>query len=137
MGKYIASIIRKRIKPHKDPDVADEHVAAYVLWYKELGPTWLSEQLPYYESRRESDARQKEAERVANLSLEEKHKERLKGLNREYQGVRPAKRDSSRRRVTHCYACQQDLDNSIDIECIACNWILCSCGACGCGYAGL
>ena len=39
-------------------------------------------------------------------------------------------------RVTHCYACKELLDNSIDLECTACNWIICSCGACGCGWKG-
>lgn len=37
-------------------------------------------------------------------------------------------------RVTHCWSCKADLDNSIDLECTACNWIICSCGACGCGW---
>ena len=47
-----------------------------------------------------------------------------------------ALRVSTRRlnhRVTHCYACKAALDNSIKLECTACNWIICSCGACGCG----
>lgn len=39
-------------------------------------------------------------------------------------------------RVTHCYNCQRHLDNSIDIECKACGWIICPCGACGCGWTG-
>lgn len=39
-------------------------------------------------------------------------------------------------RVTHCYACKKPLDNSIDLECVACGWIICKCGACGCGWHG-
>lgn len=35
---------------------------------------------------------------------------------------------------THCYACKDELDSSIDLQCTACRWILCDCGACGCGY---
>ena len=40
------------------------------------------------------------------------------------------------RRVTHCYSCKRTLDNSLDIECKACAWIICPCGACGCGWGG-
>jgi hypothetical protein len=38
------------------------------------------------------------------------------------------------KRVTKCYSCGKPLDNSVELECVACNWILCKCGACGCGY---
>jgi len=37
------------------------------------------------------------------------------------------------RRITHCWSCKGPLDNAFDAECLACNWIVCSCGACGCG----
>jgi hypothetical protein len=37
-------------------------------------------------------------------------------------------------RVTNCYNCMSHLDNAIDVECEACGWIVCACGACGCGY---
>ncbi|MFH1870998.1 MAG: hypothetical protein ABIG36_10300 [Pseudomonadota bacterium] len=50
-----------------------------------------------------------------------------------YQGTAAA-REEKLPRVTHCYKCQQPLDNMIDLECMACKWIICSCGACGCGY---
>lgn len=40
------------------------------------------------------------------------------------------------RRYTHCYKCKKDLDNTIYYECNICKWILCSCGACGCGWKG-
>jgi hypothetical protein len=39
-----------------------------------------------------------------------------------------------RGRITHCYNCKRHLDNSIDVECAGCGWIICECGACGCGY---
>ena len=61
------------------------------------------------------------------------HKAFLKKIGRSYQGV--VRRDESKaRRVTHCYSCQKKLDNSIDSECASCRWIICECGACGCGY---
>jgi hypothetical protein len=39
-----------------------------------------------------------------------------------------------RHRVTHCWNCKEHLDNLFDLECSACGWIICRCGACGCGY---
>lgn len=81
----------------------------------------------------ELEAVRKERERFASLPLTEKHKEILARLGLPYKGLRPA--TPRFRRVTHCYACKDHLDNSVDIECVTCGWILCTCGACGCGYA--
>ena len=39
-----------------------------------------------------------------------------------------------RDRQTHCYSCARTLSSFEDLSCSACNWILCSCGACGCGF---
>lgn len=39
-------------------------------------------------------------------------------------------------RLTHCWKCQRDLSSLDDIECEVCGWLICECGACGCGYAG-
>jgi len=46
-----------------------------------------------------------------------------------------ARRLENRSRATHCYSCRTGLDNSIDVECSKCGWILCACGACGCGWS--
>lgn len=78
-----------------------------------------------------------ESERIAKLTPTERHKEELERLGKKYHGVRQVVRDTRKRRITHCYSCKQPLDNSIDIECISCNWIICKCGACGCGYSGI
>jgi hypothetical protein len=37
-------------------------------------------------------------------------------------------------RVTHCYSCQHGLSSAVNLACKKCRWLLCSCGACGCGY---
>jgi hypothetical protein len=56
----------------------------------------------------------------------------LTSKGRTILGVRKAQ---GKRRITHCYACQEHLDNAVDLECASCNWIICgNCGACGCGY---
>lgn len=36
-------------------------------------------------------------------------------------------------RLTHCWSCKQPLSSFINLECEGCKWIICSCGACGCG----
>lgn len=41
---------------------------------------------------------------------------------------------NKRHRITHCYSCKNSLDNEINSQCAACQWIICECGACGCGY---
>lgn len=37
-------------------------------------------------------------------------------------------------RTPHCYECSSRLNNEKDLECSRCGWIVCSCGACGCGH---
>jgi len=36
-------------------------------------------------------------------------------------------------RTSHCYVCKRYLDNFTNAECEKCGWIICPCGACGCG----
>jgi hypothetical protein len=38
-------------------------------------------------------------------------------------------------RVTHCYSCHHSLDSRKTEKCTKCGWILCNCGACGCGFS--
>ncbi len=56
----------------------------------------------------------------------------LRAQGRPYAGVRvPGTRYYHR--VSHCYACKTTVDNSYDLECAGCGWIICGhCGACGC-----
>lgn len=90
------------------------------------------------------EAARAEARRWASLSpaeqhhermfaLMQRHKQRLDRLGLTFKGIRPSSATRFHR-VTHCYECRDELDNSVDVECVACNWILCGCGACGCGY---
>ncbi|MBW3565480.1 MAG: DUF3553 domain-containing protein [Acidobacteria bacterium] len=60
------------------------------------------------------------------------HREFLENQGKAYKGTRSA--GKNRHRITHCYSCKSRLDNSVDLECISCSWIICWCGACGCGY---
>jgi hypothetical protein len=82
-------------------------------------------------TRAELEGRQREAARAAII---EAHRRFLEQRNLPTQQVRlPSGRNH---RVTHCYACKHHLDNAVDVECAACGWIVCRCGACGCGYSG-
>lgn len=89
-----------------------------------------------YESEREKvlqrhAAEEAERERRHNAKLQ-RHRGFIEALGTPYPGIRP--RRASRRRITHCYACRRMLDNQADEECSGCGWIVCECGACGCGY---
>ena len=55
----------------------------------------------------------------------------LRAKGRPYAGVREP--GGYYRHVSHCYACKTTVDNSHDLECARCGWIICGhCGACGC-----
>lgn len=62
----------------------------------------------------------------------EKHKIFLNSCKSSYKGTQVSSK--SHHRITHCYNCKHELNNKFDLECVACRWIICNCGACGCGY---
>ena len=64
--------------------------------------------------------------------LEIKHKNFVAERGQAYSGVRI--REGSRRpRASWCWSCKTGLNSSSNLECVTCGWILCECGACGCG----
>ncbi len=65
-------------------------------------------------------------------NIEQLHEDFLSSKGLKSAGL---KRTNRQHRVTQCYHCQEGLDNSIQAECGNCGWIVCSCGACGCGYS--
>ncbi len=143
MCQYNAAVTRQNIKRLKNTNALEVHTTSYMEWKFAHGVAWLNNVVGYYASRRSRELEQEiernardleriEQQRVANLTPEQRHKERLEQLGIKYLGIRPAIRTTFHR-VTHCYSCTQPLDNSVDSECIACGWILCTCGACGCG----
>ena len=66
-----------------------------------------------------------------HLMIEAEHRQFLRDRGAPYLGTQPTTKGF---RVTHCYSCKTDLNNELYKECRACGWIICSCGACGCGY---
>ena len=79
--------------------------------------------------KREQEARQKRAEQV-----KDNHKEFLKEKGISYEGV--DKNPGKKIRITHCWRCKRHLDSRGFFICKTCGWIICDCGACGCGYDG-
>lgn len=74
-----------------------------------------------------------EYEQFISNEVQARHKEFLRKIGRPFIGVRFA--DDSKHRTAHCYHCKNELDNSVDLECMKCGWILCFyCGACGCSF---
>ena len=72
-------------------------------------------------------------EESKNNQIKENHADFLKSQNIRSLGSR-VRRESLPPRVTHCWSCKDSLDSTIDLECCGCGWILCACGACGCGF---
>ena len=64
------------------------------------------------------------------------HKAKLKDLNIGTSRASQARKASSYKtlRAAHCWACHHPIDNQSMYECVSCGWIICFCGACGCGY---
>lgn len=60
------------------------------------------------------------------------HKAFLKKLHIGHKGTRIG---FLKRSEPTCYQCSNPADGSIDLECNICGWVICSCGACGCGLA--
>lgn len=72
---------------------------------------------------------------IQRVKAEQHHREFLNSLGIRYNGVTSISA-TRKHRITNCYSCKKSLDNSVDIECNICRWIICRCGACGCGYNG-
>jgi len=75
-------------------------------------------------------------DRASNVEITTRlHERRFATMSRRYVGVRLAGAHNQNR-VTHCWSCMHDLLGSRDLECRSCGWLVCLCGACGCGYEG-
>jgi hypothetical protein len=130
--KYVPEMARLHIRRHPDPKLTSTVLAEYRDWIQTGdAQEWLAAERIYYEQRNAKETAALQASRLAA----ERHKARLEAMGKQYLGTRDVQLGRKKRRTTHCYSCKASLDNSIQIECAACNWILCACGACGCGYA--
>ena len=67
-----------------------------------------------------------------DIRLKDRHKANRTPFGFEQKGNKMAK-NRYYLRVTRCWRCKKHLDNTANSECVKCRWILCQCGACGCG----
>ena len=72
---------------------------------------------------------------IPRYSLANRHRVHVQASGVKYHGVRtPEENERNRRhRRAKCWNCARRLDNYQEFEFKTCNWILCKCGACGCG----
>jgi uncharacterized small protein (DUF1192 family) len=121
IGTFRREIIREHVKQHTpDKDEVRSAVEAYLQFLDK--------------PRRVAEQAAKEGAEAKRSALEARHRAFLEKGGQQYSGVR-IRPNSSPQRITHCWSCKRHLDSSIDLECVACNWILCDCGACGCGWS--
>lgn len=127
MEKFIASVSRTLIRKAIDRALTERALLEYEEWRRKYSVAWLADEQVYYDERLAN-------ERIAAKGIQELHRQRLELLGLPYDGVRGVL-PTRERRKTHCYACKANLDNSVQLECAVCDWILCQCGACGCGFS--
>lgn len=100
----------------------DVAVEKYLKWYIQRGINFV-----------ESDKRNKlELEAAKKSKFLRLHKEYLEERRLPFTGTNEPLSKGNRK--THCYHCKQPLDSHFFIQCNSCNWLICHCGACGCGY---
>jgi hypothetical protein len=92
----------------------------------------------FAEARRQFEFRLKQKEEAkAKLEdeLRERHKAFLKKKGLRFSEVKFVEQQKSPR-ITNCYNCSnKNLRSDVNLICISCGWLICSCGACGCGYS--
>ena len=102
-------------------------VSAYHQWRTQNGEHFLRNEPLRLEG--ENRRVKTEEERIR-----EAHRQKLIALGMDPTSVTNLAVAPREHRVTHCYSCKRSLDNRVFLECSACNWIICGCGACGCAY---
>lgn len=67
-------------------------------------------------------------------TVPERHRDYLIKLGKPDRGLK-AVSITRPHRASVCYQCGEPVDNKVDFECAACEWIVCNaCAACGCGH---
>lgn len=109
--------------------IFEEHIKELTL------PADLADKVLVFEQQKQNLAKQREEEAIRQKEevLTAKHRRHMAQVGVPYRGMR--KRVGENIRKTHCWKCKLPLDNAKFDECIACGWIICDCGACGCGFS--
>jgi hypothetical protein len=69
--------------------------------------------------------------KIFDLPVGERHKKYLSDIG--HQGAELRESNSPYVREAHCWRCKNAIDSEVNLECSKCSWIVCHCGACGCG----
>jgi len=147
MREYPRELARDKLQVVTDGR-RDDVVAAYREWFKLNGDKFV-------ELEREK-RRQAEEQEHARLEREEKRRATEKELR---QRIEQQRRDDlprrhraylerhgfadrgvicvedAKHRTTQCWYCGGHLDSTQFVACTSCRWLICYCGACGCGYS--
>ena len=91
--------------------------------------------------RREREKQEREAllnnlfSQIPSYDAKQKHRLIIQAKGDHYKGVRLPEevQSNSYRRHARCWNCHKYLDSYAELQCKACGWMLCKCGACGCG----
>lgn len=124
---YETKLVTSYVKPVTESELVTLAIESYIKWYSENGTSFIDNR------RNELIKSIKESFENKLKEREEKHKMFLREKGIPYNGVRPETKNRPHR-STHCWACKEHLDNTMQVECATCGWIICKCGACGCGY---
>jgi hypothetical protein len=114
----------------------DDAICKYMAWKKQYAESFIEEVIERQESTKQKAIQKHKEQRTIQKYKEQKaiqkHKEYLIEIGKPYSGVNL--KTTKVHRVTHCYSCKENLDSHFHIECNSCGWLICKCGACGCGY---
>lgn len=122
---------RAQLKAVTGP-LRDRAVDSYVAAYLSRGDQFLQEYLDSIKQNDDRKAHLRESEEKRTKIVRRRHIKFLKERGCDFRGVSSTSGSASRN--THCYECKMSIDDKWFESCMACGWIICECGACGCGY---
>lgn len=105
-------------------------LAAYEAWLNEEGTTFAADQ----RRRREESLVVEQTYADQFDATADAHASFLRDRGIDYTDGHSVRVTPTKQREAHCYNCKAQLSTKVDIECCRCGWMVCTCGACGCGY---
>lgn len=123
------SVVREKIR-RASPAEQEQALRAYAEWEQKDNGAFVASEL--------LEKEKKERKRTSDLLFNEnqirieRHKEFLGKSGKTGEAIVVESRNN---RTTHCYSCKCNLSSNSNLECTTCHWLICECGACGCGYS--
>ncbi len=121
LRKYVRQELRRKITNVSDGSRRAYALSEYSKWREAADPSHLKQAyldgLPEFGS--------------SKGVVQDRHEQFLKARGLANFGARS--RIGSDHRSANCWRCRSSVNNSINLECGGCGWIICQCGACGCG----